>query len=93
MLNVVIDHATLDRLQREATAEADGALTERPDATEAETYRCETLGGLPVSPALALRIATLGSIRRFVLSAKTSTSMRPLLSGCSEGKTRRVNDS
>lgn len=72
ILNVVIDNATLQReLARfeDSEAESAGAAPMRPDHDDVEVYRCHTLSGLPVSPALALRLAVTGAIRRFVTQA------------------------
>ena len=67
ILNVIIDNATL---QRElARFEDHGAEPARPDHHDVETYRCQTLSGLPISPALAVRIAIAGAVRRFVMHA------------------------
>lgn len=53
-------------LENEIARQNGEDVATRP-ASDAETYRCETLTGLPISPTTALRYLTAGSFRRMIL--------------------------
>lgn len=70
ILNVIVDRETLERELERFEQDSDADQTRpAPNPAHAEHYRCHTSSGLPVSPALAVRLALTGSIRRFVLTA------------------------
>ncbi len=70
ILNVTIDRETLEReLKRFEQDPGSDQPLPAPNPAHAEQHRCHTASGLPVSPALAVRIALTGAVRRFVITA------------------------
>lgn len=61
----VIIIADQQTLEDEITRQNGQTPAARP-IEDAETYRCETLNGLPVSPATALRYLSVGSFRKMI---------------------------
>lgn len=72
-VNVVTD---LDTLQAEAER-MEAARTGKPHkgrvprAEDAETYRCETLGGRSITPSMALLAGLAGHVRRITLTTRS----------------------
>jgi hypothetical protein len=65
LVNIVVDQATAEEL----LARAAGGDVADPDPTEFATRRCETVGGVPLHPAVALSAMLVGRIRRVVYGA------------------------
>lgn len=68
LVNVVVDADTFqDALDRAA-----GAPVPRPDPTDVETRRCQTVGGTRLSPSEALAAALHGHVRRVVVDGAST---------------------
>lgn len=72
-VNVVTDLDTLlaEAERRAAQAQGQPAPPRNVDATDAETYRCETIYGSSITPSMALLVGLAGHIRRITLDASS----------------------
>ena len=68
---VVDDDTLIDEADRQTARETGQTVPPPRPPTDAETYRCQTLSGIRLTPSTALLAAVAGSIRRVTLNTRS----------------------